>query len=402
MPNFEYIAKDAAGLAQTGVVAAESESAAARALGEKSLFPVRVALQTARQSRGGSFSFGLAVKPRQLAVVYSQLSDLLTAGVPILRSLEILCRAVTNSSLKTVLDQVRQDVSAGQTLADSMAKHPKVFTSLHVAMVRAGEHAGFLESVLMNLAGFLERQDELRSKVRGAMIYPILLASFGAIVVTLMLVFLVPQFKSFFHGVSLPLPTQILFIASDALTGQAWVVLVALALAVAGLRQYLRSQRGHKLWAKWQLKIPVAGNAIRMVAVTRFCRILGTMLGNGVPIIQALGISKDAAGNEIIAKAIDASTESVRAGEPLAKPLSDCGLFPAEIIEMISVGEESNQLEKVLVQTADAVERRTNRQVDAAVRLIEPLMLIFMAGMVALIAVGLLYPILTMSKAIGK
>jgi len=394
VPTFEYIARDSAGAQRTGVIEADSEAAVLRTLDQRALFPVRIAARVP----AGAGGRGRRVKLRHLSVAYGQLSDLLAAGVPMLRALDILSRTTVNPALGRIVAAVREDIAAGETLADAMGKHPAAFADLHVAMVRAGEHAGFLEEVLMNLSGFLDRQDDLRSKVRGAMIYPMLLAVFAVIVVTVMLVFLVPRFKTFFVEVRLPLPSRILFALSDAVRGQALALAGMLALAVLLVWSFLRSQTGRRLWANWQLKIPLAGKAIRMVAITRFCRVLGTMLANGVTILQALEIAKDAAGNALLAGAIAEATENVRAGEPLADPLARSGLFPDEVTEMIAVGEESNQLEKVLVQTADAVERRTNRQVDAAVRLIEPLLLMMMAMVIGFIATGLLYPIFTMAQ----
>ena len=394
MPAFEYIAKDSTGSERTGVMQAESETAVMRTLDQRALFPVRISLQSDRAGRGR----GRRVKGRELGVAYGQLADLLSAGVPMLRALEILGRAVVNPRLGRLIDRVREDVAAGETLADSMAVHPKVFLDLHVAMVRAGEHAGFLEDVLTNLAGFMERQDELRSKVVGAMIYPIVLAAVGFLAVSGILILLVPKFSGFFGDTPLPLPSRIVFALSNIMVNHWQWVCVSVAITVAAFVSYARSETGKQLWEKWKLKIPVAGLAIRMVAITRFCRVLGTMITNGVPIIQALEISKDASGNAIMAEAIAKAAENVRAGEPLAEPLQRSDLFPVEIVEMIAIGEESNQLEKVLIQVADTVDRRTARQVDAAVRLIEPLMLLLMAGAIGFIAVGLLYPIFTMAQ----
>lgn len=396
MPTFEYIARDTTGQERTGVMQADNEAAVIRTLGQRALFPVQIAARTPA-ARGGLWPG--RIKLRQIGAAYGQLSDLLGAGVPMLRALDILTRTAVTPQLARIIAEVREDVASGETLADSLAKHAAVFTELHIAMIRAGEHAGFLEDVLANLAAFLERQDDLRSKVRGAMIYPIVLATLGITAVTVMLIFFVPLFRQFLEGERLPLPSRVLFGLSDAVRGHAWLLFGGLALVAFSARAYARSGGGRKLWAKLKLKIPVAGRAIRMVAITRFCRVLGTMLANGVPIIQALTIAKDATGNEIMADAVQGAVENVRAGEPLAEPLQRSGLFPEEIVEMIAVGEESNQLEKVLIHTADTVERRTNRQVDAAVRLVEPLLLIFMAGAIGFIALGLLYPIFTLARS---
>jgi len=374
---------------------ADSKAAVVRTLNQRALFPMHV---TARSSRAARSGWGRGVPLRQLGSAYSQLSDLLGAGVPVLRALEILSRTATNARLGQLLQDVAEDVAAGEPLADALSKHPETFTDLHVAMIRAGEHAGFLEEALANLAFFLERQDDLRSRVRGAMIYPAVLATMAVTAVTVMLLLFVPMFKQFLASENLPLPSRILFALSDAVRGYWLPIFVGLVAAAIAVRAYARSQGGRKSWARWKLRLPLAGRAIRMVAITRFCRVLGTMLVNGVPILQALTISKDATGNETIADAVEAAAENVRAGEPLAEPLQRSGLFPDEIVEMIAVGEESNQLEKVLLHTAEAVERRTSRQVDAVVRLVEPLLLMFMAGAIGFIALGLLYPIFTMAR----
>jgi len=374
---------------------ADSEVAVVRTLDDRKLYPVEVREQSETGvARGGR------VRGRHLALVYGQLADLLRAGVPLLRSLETIGRATTNRRLAATLREVQEDVSGGKPLADAMAARPGVFSGLHVAMVRAGERAGFLEDVLANLSTFLERQDELRSKVRGAMIYPVVLTTLGTLGMLGMLVILVPRFKPFFLNMPLPVPTQVLFAASDLLVAHKLLLLGMAILLVLAVRTLLQSRWGRKYWERWRIRMPIVGRVIRTVGITRFCRILGTMLANGVPILQSLAISRDAAGSTVLAGHIDVATENVRAGEPLAAPLRASGLFPPEIIEMIAVAEESNQLERVLVQIADTVERRVNRQVDAAVRLIEPLILVIIAAGIGFMAVGLMYPIFTMSQTL--
>lgn len=396
MASFQYIARKSDGQEVVGVMQADSELAVARTLDERQMFPVRITEQTqTRRSLGGR------VKLRDIGVMYGQLSDLLTAGVPLMRALDILSRVGLGKRLAGLVGKVKDDVAAGETLADAMAKHPRAFTPLHAAMVRAGEKAGFLEDVLSNLSNFIERQDELRSKVRGAMIYPLVLTGIGGVLLLGVLTILVPNFKPLFAntpGVQLPAPTVLLFALSDLLSKHLWVLGLLVIVIVISIRAFLRSQTGHRLWDRWRLRIPVAGRTMKMVSITRFCRILGTMIANGVPILQALAISKDATGCTMMAESIEQAAENVRAGEPLAEPLRKGGLFPAEIVEMIAVGEESNQLEKVLIQVANTVERRTNRQVDQAVRLIEPLILVLLASAIGFVAVGLLYPIFTMSQ----
>ena len=375
---------------------ADNESAVVGALGERSLYPVNVAEQ-ATSGRISGKSKG-KIRRRDVGVMYGQLADLLHAGVPMLRALEIIARSGMRGRMAEVILELRKDVSAGKTLTESMGYHPGAFPQLHIAMVNAGEHAGFLEDVLNDLANFVERQDELRNKVRGAMIYPMLLSIVGLIVVCLMLVVVVPNLREIFVDVSnMPILTRIVFGASDLLVKHTVLALCAVVLAITCIIGALKSPAGHRLWERWKLKIPILGKTICVVAITRFCRILGTMLANGVPILRALDIAKDATGSEVLGKSIEKAGDAVREGQPLADPLRSSGLFPVEIVEMIAVAEESNQLDRVLVQVADTVEKRTNRQVDTTVRLIEPIILVLMAIMVGAIALALLFPIFTMA-----
>jgi general secretion pathway protein F len=394
MAIYQYQARTTAGDRVTGVVQADSETAAIRALDERKLYPIRVNEQRAgRQAKG-------RVRLRDVGVMDGQLADLLRAGVPLLRALETIARAGVSQRLAKVLRGVGEGVSAGKTLADAMAEQPGVFAPLHTAMIRAGERAGFLEDVLSNLSDFIERVDELRSKIRGAMIYPILLTVLGITVTTGMLVWFVPRFKTMFMGRDLPLPTRIMFGLSDALLENWPALLGGIVVGVLLISSTIKSEWGRRIWERWRLRIPVLGRVIRTISITRFCRILGTMLANGVPILQALAISKDATGSIILADRIEEAAESVRAGETLAEPLRAGGLIPPQILEMIAVAEESNQLDRVLVEIAETVERRTDRQVDQAVHLIEPIILVFMAVTIGTLAVGLLYPILTMAQSL--
>ena len=398
MVTYRYIAKTTGGEQVTGTIQADNETAALRTLDDRELYPVRV---EPGERPAAAAAARARIRTRDVAIVYGQLSDLLAAGVPMLRALATIIRATPNQHLSRIIGEVHESVSAGRTLAESMGAHPEAFSALHAAMIRAGEQGGFLEDVLGNLAEYLDRVDDLRSKVRGAMIYPLVLTFVGVAAMLFVLIALVPKFRTVFgDATGLPAPTRMLFALSDLLVNQ-WVVMLGLIVLTAiGVTALLRSNVGAKWWARWQIKVPLVGNLIRTVAITRFCRILGTLLNNGVQILQALTISKDAAGSVLLAESIAEATEHVRAGEKLAEPLASSGLFPPEVIEMIAVAEESNQMEKVLLQIADTIERRTNRSVDTVVRLIEPLILVVIAGAIGFVALGLLYPIFTMSQSL--
>lgn len=400
MATFTYKAKTTAGQTVNGVLTAESRQAALRTLDERSLFPILVN-EGGKADRPTLTGRRKRVKLKALTTFYSQLADLLRAGVPVLRSIDVLARSSSNPLLAEVLKEIYADVSSGQTLADSMSKHSNIFNDLAIAMIRAGEQGGFLEDVLSRIAIFTERQDELRNKLIGSMIYPCVLLSAGVAVVVLLMLIVVPRIRGFLERAPKPWITDALFATSDFLQTQGHYVLGAIVIILLVGVPLLRSEEGRLRMDRFKLKAPVVGPVILMVSVCRFCRILGTMLHNGVPILQALKVSKDSAGNQILADEISKAADNVQRGEPLAAPLGSCGLFPPDIVDMIAVAEESNNLEKVLVQIADSNEARTGRQIDLAVRLLEPLMLLVMAMVVFMIAMALLVPILKMSAQGG-
>lgn len=396
MASYTYTARSFEGKTVTGVLTAETQQQALRQLDEQRLFPVEIREggQATRSLGGGK----RRVKAAVVAVMYSQFADLLRAGVPALRSLDVLSRQTSNGVLHEVLQEVREGLSSGKTLADSMAEHPNAFNPLHVSMIRAGEKGGFLEDVLNRIALFTERQNELRNKLIGALLYPLILLTLGSVIVTFLLLVVVPKVRTFLKG-DLPVLTRAVFALCDFLKDNGLFVLGGLVLVVIGIVSVVRSKTGRAYFDRFQLKAPMLGKLVTLVAVCRFCRILGTLLHNGVPILQALKISRDSAGNQLLVDAVEEATESVRKGSSLAVPLGRSGLFPLDIIDMIAVGEESNNLENVLVTIADSYEARTGRTVDLMMRLLEPLLLVGMAMIVAVIAIALLLPILTMSNA---
>ena len=399
MPKFQYTARNLSGGKVSGNVEAEGEIAAARLLENRELFPIDVWNSEAGES---ATSFRRRISSRDLGVMYGQLSDLLASGVPLLRSLKSLVKSTVNKRLAVVLREIHNEVADGQSLHESMAGHQDIFPTLHTVMVQAGERASFLDDVLESLSVFLERLDELQGKVLGALVYPTMLVLLGGSVMIGALVFFVPKFEPMLAGMDKPMPTEIVFLLSESVRRYWLIIAAGIGGLIAFFWSVLQSQAGKQAMERWRLKIPVAGNALRMVAITRFCRILGTMLANGVPILQALAISRDATGSALLAKNIDEAIENVRAGEPLTEPLKAGGMFPEQVIAMISVAEESNQMQKVLLQIADSVERRTNQQVDQAVRLIEPAILCLVAVGIGFLALGLLLPIFTMASSLGQ
>ncbi len=398
VPSYSYRAMSSDGQSMSGVLTAENYQVALRMLDEQSLYPIKVT----EGIESGKLSIGRRrkVKGRDLTIFYSQLSDLLRAGVPMLRSLDVLSRQATRGALGNIVKELREDVAGGMSLGDAMAKHPQAFGSLQASMVRAGESGGFLEDVLERIAIFSEKQDELRNKVVGAMIYPLILVVVGSCVMLLLMMFVVPKIRQFLRPETFNVLTIAVFGVCDAIRDHYALMILIAAAVWATFSSIKRTEAGHRAFEKFKLHAPLFGNIFTMVAICRFCRILGTMLHNGVPILQALKISKDSAGNLILAEVIAEAGDSVRKGAALSTPLGECGLFPPIVVDMISVAEEGNNLETVLVQIADTNEARTARTIDLSVRILEPILLAIMAGMVFCIAVGLLLPILTMGSGI--
>jgi general secretion pathway protein F len=399
MPDFQYTARELSGAQVTGVLSAGTEREVMGLLSAKNLFPLEIRL--AEQAKAKQASLRRRVSGRVLATFYTQLADLLRAGVPLLRSLNTLERQTRNATLKAVVQEVRDAVADGTRLAEAMRQH-SAFSDLAVSMVRAGEEGSFLEDSLARLAEFTEHQEDLKGRVAGAMIYPVILSVLGTVVVGAMMIYFVPQFEPMFERMredgSLPWATTALVGFSDALRNYYWVILSALIAGGFGLQKLLSDKAGRRRLDEFQLRIVGLGQVTRSLGIARFCRVLGTLLHNGVPLLASLRIAKDAAGNLVLSEAIAEAAEQVSSGKSLARPLADCKQFPPDVIEMISVGEEANNLEQVLINVADKMERTTNRQLDLAVRLLEPAMLVLMAGVILFVVVALMLPILQSSS----
>jgi type II secretory pathway component PulF len=339
-----------------------------------------------------------------MASTYAQLSALLGSGVPLLRSIEVIREQTPHKNLATVLEDIHSRVQEGATLADTMARHPRAFGELATSIVRAGGEGGFLEEALDRLAKFVEQQDELKGKVVGALAYPAILFGLGTIVVNVLIIFFVPKFEQIFATLrkrgELPVVTDWLLWLSHAMQSYGIFILIGLFGLGWFLRNRLKSEEGRIWLDRIRLKIPVASSIYLSLAVSRFCRILGTLLGGGVPIVRSLEISADSTGNRVLSAAVRDAAENISAGQSLAAPLQASGHFPPDVVEMIAVGEQSNNLEKVLPHIAESLERDTWRRLDLFVRLLEPLMLLILAAVVLLVVVALLVPVLKMSSAV--
>lgn len=397
MPQFSYVARTAEGERVTGSLEAGNRREALAALAGRELFPLEIggAAEVKGEVRIGR------VPAQLVAITLGQLADLLRAGVPLLRSIDVLRRQTSHAALREVLGQIHRQVEDGATLAEAMGRFNRIFSDMAISMVRAGGEGGFLEEALLRVAKFTEAQEDLKKRTMGAAAYPCFLACVGTVVVIVLLVFFVPQFESVFAEMrergNLPVITDWL-LSISALSGKASPWLLLALLAGGGfLRRWLRSDRGRFLLDRIKLRLPIVGIVFRNLAVARFCRVLGTLLHNGVPILRSLEISSDAAGNRVLAGAIREATETISAGKTLAGPLGSCGYFPPTVVEMIAVAEESNSLETVLLDVADSLERNTARQLDLAVRLLEPILLLMLAGVVLVLVIALLLPMFRMA-----
>lgn len=407
MPEFAYTARSMTGEDVMGSITAGNKREALSALADRALFPIQVD-STEKAKSPWKINLGGAgrIKAEVLASTLTQLSDLLENGVPILESLRLLSEQCAHPRMQEVLTEIHDQVVEGKPLDEAFGLHPNVFGELTVSMVRAGSEGAFLEDALKRTADFLELQEELKSRVKGAMAYPAFLAVAGFVVTVVLIVFFVPKFAELFEQLekqgALPTPTVALLAISDFL-GSLGGIFLGGALVGGGFwaRKALATPQGRLFADRWKLKLPVAGSIFLGSAVSRFCRVLGTLLRNGVPLLRALEISQDSTGNLVLAEAIRASAENISSGDTLSRPLGECGLIPKPVMAMIKIAEESNNLENVLINVADGIDRKISRQIDIMVRLVEPAMLMVMGTVILFVLVALLLPVFDMSSTMG-
>jgi len=400
MSDFAYIARNSGGQRVEGVLSASTQREAVSVLTGKQLFPIEVKAASKQIQQSSS----TRVRPQAMSQFYLQLAALLRSGVPLLRSLQVLGEQTANPALAHVIEDLHSRVTDGQSLSEAMARHPKAFTELATSIVRAGGEGGFMEEALERVAKFTDQQAELKSRVAGALAYPIFLAVFSVGIVCVLIVFFVPKFEALFSRLrargELPFLTDWLLWLSNTITSYGLPIALTVGILALLIRARLATNSGRWFLDRWRLKIPQAGRIYRNLAVSRFCRVLGTLLNGGVPIVKALKISSDSTGNRVLATAVNDASENITAGESLASPLKASGHFPSDVVEMIGVAEQSNTLETVLTNIADSLEKQTWRRLDLLVRLLEPVMLLVMASAVLVIVVALLLPMLKSAMAL--
>ncbi len=342
------------------------------------------------------------VSTRDLVIFTRQFATMINAGLPLVQSLTILAQQTENKALKDVVKQVVYDVEAGNTLADAFRKHPKAFPDLYVNMVAAGEAGGILDTILLRLATFLEKSDALIRKVKGAMVYPVVIISVAIIAIAVLLIFVIPTFESMFASVNmeLPLPTRIVIGASKILTGWWWAIILGIAAVAFMARQYYVTPDGRKNIDGALLNAPVLGDLLRKSAVSRFTRTLGTLISSGVSILDGLEITAKTAGNRVIHDAVMQSRASIAGGETIAGPLEASKVFPPMVISMIAVGEQTGGLDEMLSKIADFYDAEVDVAVSALLSLMEPIMIVVLGVVVGGMVVAMYLPIFDMVNAV--
>lgn len=416
MPLFEYRALQGDGAVAQGQLEAAGRSEAFRAMEGLGLRPISLAEKSgvsipaqkggARPEKPGGLSMrigGEKISPRILENFTRLLSSLLAAGVPLSRALTILHKEASTPSAAAKWKEIHGLVIDGMSLADAMAKSPETFPRVYTAMVQAGETGGFLDLVLAQIADFQAREKELRSKVMTAMLYPTILLVLAMGVVVFLLTYFIPRFQTVFagFGASLPALTQIIVGVSDVVRSYGLFVLAGTVVAGLLARNWFTSEGGRRTWEGLILKSPIVGPLVAQFAMARFCRMLGTLLNAGVPLVQALNVARKSIGNQILVDAVSSSIERVQAGGQLGQSLAECrGLFPGSVLEMISVAEESGRLDQELIRISNVTEGDLDRQMKTAVAFAEPLMLFFIAGFIGTIFIGMVIPIFTLQQHI--
>ena len=394
MPTtFDYKVRDRSGNLVSGQLVGDSEGLVMTKLREMGLTPIEV------KKAGGGLRMEINLRPgrvklKHLAVFSRQFATMVNSGLPILRALAILGDQTENKELEKVLTQVRVDVEQGQSLSGAMEKHRKAFNDLYIAMVKTGETGGVLDTVLLRVADNIEREVELRRKIKSAMTYPLVVVILVTFILAAMLLFVVPQFETIYAqlGGKLPLPTRILLGVSQALRNYWYLFMGFVAASVFALRRYKRTERGRTTVDAAKLKIPIFGSLFRKTALARFSSTLGMLLRSGVPILQALDIVADTVNNKVLSKAVVDVQGSVREGESIAKPLSRHAVFPPMVVQMLAVGEETGAVDTMLDKVAEFYNSEVSASVDALTSLIEPLLIAIVGGAVGAAVIALYMP----------
>src|SRR3954464_119044 len=401
MPVFEYTARNLKGELVKDKIDLGSRDDVIAHLRKNRMIVVQV---REAKSKGGSLGdlFKPGVKTRDVVIFTRQFATMINSGLPLVQALDILSQQTENKVLADVTRQVVYDVESGHTLADALRKHPKAFTDLYVNMVAAGEAGGILDTILLRLATFLEKNDAIVRKVKGAMIYPAVIFSVAGIAIAVLLIFVIPTFQSMFASVNLalPLPTRIVIGASNVLKNYWWALIAIGIFSVFAINRYNKTAQGKLQIDTLMLKLPVLGDPLRKSAVSRFTRTLGTLISSGVSILDGLEITAKTAGNQVIHNAVMESRQSIAGGETIAAPLEKSKVFPPMVISMIAVGEQTGGMDEMLTKIADFYDEEVDVAFSSLLSLMEPVMIVVLGVIVGGMVVAMYLPIFDMMNAV--
>ncbi len=399
MPTFKYIAKEITGKTVSGVLEYSDKALLIDALRKKDLIIISVE-ETAK--RRPVYSKG-SVKLEEIVIFSRQLATMVDSGIPLVQSLDILCEQIEKPVFKNILAKIKDDIETGSSLSDALARHPAVFSTLYINMVRAGESSGALDDILDRLASYLEKANTLQRKVKSSLVYPTVVITMAMLITLVLLLKVIPTFKGIFTmlGGELPLPTRILIFISDTIRQMFLYVAAGITVVVVTLKKYMKTSQGKENFDKILLAMPVLGPLFRKVAVAKFTRTFATLIKSGVPILVSLEIVGKTAGNAVIEKAVEAVRNGIKEGENIADPLAKSGAFPPMVVRMIKVGEQTGELEKMLTKIADFYEDQVDAAVSGLTSLIEPLIIAFLGVAIGGIVIAMFLPIFKLTEIIA-
>ncbi|CAN5703675.1 type II secretion system F family protein [soil metagenome] len=400
MPTFVYSARSVSGDMQSGEIDLKDRDEVVGFLRRQRMIPLKI---QEKQSGFQMPSLGSGVSTRDIVIFTRQFATMINSGLPLVQSLDILAKQSENKVLRKVIEQVLYDVESGQTLADSLRNHPKVFPELYVNMVAAGEAGGILDTILLRLAVFLEKADALKRKIKGAMIYPSVIMTVAVGAVAVLLIFVIPTFQTMFAdaGIPLPGPTQFVIFLSETLQQKWWALVLGIVMAVVALKQFYKTPSGQLTLDRLLLNLPIIGPMQRKAAIARFTRTLGTLVSSGVAILDGLEITAKTSGNRVLHDAIMESRSSIAGGETISEPLKKSGVFPPMVTSMINVGEQTGGLDEMLTKIAEFYDEEVDAAVEALLAALEPVMIVFLGVVVGGMIVSMYLPIFDMMNVVG-
>ncbi len=408
MPIYEYKAFDQKGKSRKGIIEAENETGARSKLRATGMYPEMLRENFSHTAKKGksmlAVSFSMErIKSSEIHIFTRQLATLLGAGIPLVSALSSLLEQTVNPALKKVLAQIKDGVNEGNTLTNALARHPKLFSTIYINMVRAGEASGALDIVLEKLADFGEKQQMLQGRLKAALVYPVFMAVIGSAILFILITYIVPNITKVFADMerTLPLPTRLLITLSDFLRGYWWLALLGLAGLAFALRAYIRSSKGRRRWDLLKLKAPIIGSVAQKVILARFASTMASLLGSSVPLVTSMQIVRSIVNNALIAEVIDEAIERIRKGKSMASSLGLSPWFPPIFVQMIGVGEQSGNLEPMLIKVSDAYEREVDMAIMGMTSLIEPIMIAAMGAAVGFVVLSILLPIFEMNQMVG-